>query len=287
MPGSVCGNPLWLEWVYQWLEQARERNSKGVTVYKKAHDSLKVCPLTFQHPSELVVLKGFGPTLCARLTKKLQDYCDMEGLPMPEKFKKKRKTLSLSDEELDEDDEKHDEPALKKTRRAKPYVPALGSGAYAIVMALATLGEEHLGVSKEEVIALAQHHTQSSFSVPSQANKFYTAWNSMKTLEDKDIVNARGRPKRYRLLDEGWEVAKRMQKAHGFELGANSVIKDTSGITVIPNASAATSAAYNPNTDALPSTKLDLPEIPQGVAVTSETALPPFTPVTLPLGSLL
>jgi crossover junction endonuclease MUS81 len=28
-----CANPLLLGWIKEWLDQARERNSKGVTVY--------------------------------------------------------------------------------------------------------------------------------------------------------------------------------------------------------------------------------------------------------------
>ena len=28
-----CPNPLLLGWIKEWLDQARERNSKGVTVY--------------------------------------------------------------------------------------------------------------------------------------------------------------------------------------------------------------------------------------------------------------
>lgn len=29
---NSCANPLLLEWIKEWLDQARERNSKGVTV---------------------------------------------------------------------------------------------------------------------------------------------------------------------------------------------------------------------------------------------------------------
>jgi crossover junction endonuclease MUS81 len=28
-----CANPLLLEWLKEWMEEARERNSKGYTVY--------------------------------------------------------------------------------------------------------------------------------------------------------------------------------------------------------------------------------------------------------------
>ena len=281
MPAAICGNPLWLGWVYEWLQSARERNSKGATVYKKAHDSLKFCPIAYNHPSELVVLKGFGPTLCSRLTKKLQEHCDAEGIPMPEKYKKRRSTLASLGESDNEEGEGEDEPKPKKARKSKPYVPTLGSGAYAIVMALATLGEDHLGVGKEEVIALAQPHTESSFTAPSQANKFYTAWNSMKILEEKDIVHARGRPKRYRLLDEGWEVAKRMQKAHGFTLDVQTSRKTISNAT----GTAGEIGEYDLDQNALSVAQLNVPDIPQGEAITSETALPLFIPVVIPPGS--
>lgn len=30
---DTCANPLLLGWIKEWLDQARERNSKGVTVY--------------------------------------------------------------------------------------------------------------------------------------------------------------------------------------------------------------------------------------------------------------
>lgn len=45
---------------------------------------MKACPLVFQHPSEAQQLNGLGPKLCDRLTDKLRDYCDANGLPMPE-----------------------------------------------------------------------------------------------------------------------------------------------------------------------------------------------------------
>jgi hypothetical protein len=35
-----CPNPLLLGWIKGWLDQARERNSKGVTVYIAADSPL-------------------------------------------------------------------------------------------------------------------------------------------------------------------------------------------------------------------------------------------------------
>jgi crossover junction endonuclease MUS81 len=105
----------------------------------------------------------------------------------------------------------------KKTRKPKPYVPSLRSGPYAIILALATLDEEaSSGLTKAQTIELAQPHCDSSFSAPSDPSKYYTAWNSMKTLVEKDLVYEKGRPlRKYALTDEGWEVAKRIQGTIG------------------------------------------------------------------------
>lgn len=45
---------------------------------------MKACPLVFNHPSEAQQLNGLGPKLCERLTEKLKQYCEENGLPMPE-----------------------------------------------------------------------------------------------------------------------------------------------------------------------------------------------------------
>lgn len=42
MAGDSCANPLLLEWIKEWLDEARERNSKGVNVYvlcDSSHDA--------------------------------------------------------------------------------------------------------------------------------------------------------------------------------------------------------------------------------------------------------
>lgn len=102
---------------------------------------------------------------------------------------------------------------MKKPRKPRPYVPALRSGAYALLIALATLDENSSqGLTKAELIELAQPYCDSSFTAPSDPTKFYTAWNSMKTLIQKDLVYEHGRPvRRYALTEEGWEVAKKIK----------------------------------------------------------------------------
>ncbi|BCR84797.1 crossover junction endonuclease MUS81 [Aspergillus chevalieri] len=206
MSEETCANPLLLGWIKEWLDQARERNSKGFTVYKKAYESMKACPLVFQHPSEAQQLNGLGPKLCDRLTDKLKEYCAQNGLPEPEPPHKKSKRPS--GEGLPED-----QPA-KKLRKKKAYVPALRSGPYALLLGLGTLNENaSQSMTKAQLIEAAQPYCDSSFTVPPDPTKFYTAWNSMKTLVQKDLVYEHGRPlRKYALTEEGWEVAKRVQK---------------------------------------------------------------------------
>lgn len=179
--------------------------------YKKAYQSMKACPIPFSHPCEAQILTGLGPKLCDRLADKLQEYCKENGLPMPEKKRVKEKRVGETTGETE------DARPEKKARKAQLYVPKLRSGAYAIVMALATLDEEgNQGLSKNDLIEIAQPHCTSSFTAPSDPTKFFTAWNSMKTLESKELVCTKGHPtKRYYLSDEGWEVAKRMQEVNG------------------------------------------------------------------------
>ncbi|KAF7719741.1 Uncharacterized protein PECH_005698 [Penicillium ucsense] len=203
---AECANPLLLGWIKEWLDQARERNSKGVTVYKKAYESMKACPLTFEHPSQAQQLNGLGPKLCERLTEKLKAHCQENGLPMPQ-VPGQGASKRTSDTGVAE------QPA-KKPRKARPYVPPLRSGPYAILLGLATQDENaSQGLTKAQLIEVAQPYCDSSFTAPPDPSKYFTAWSSMRTLIQKDLVYEHGRPvRKYALSEEGWEVAKRIQK---------------------------------------------------------------------------
>ncbi|KAI1416066.1 crossover junction endonuclease MUS81 [Hypoxylon sp. FL1857] len=208
-PEEPCANPLLLQWVQEWVDQARDRNSKGLTTYRKAYIALKACPVTFQHPSQLQQLKGFGPKLCDRLTEKLEKHCRENGLPTP---KRPRKSTASGPANQDDEQDGQERPP-KRQRKAKPYVPTLRSGPYAIIMGLATLEEgSRTGITKPQLIEVAQPHCDASFTAPPDPTSFYTAWSSMKTLLEKDLVYEKGRPtRRYFLTEEGWEVARRIQ----------------------------------------------------------------------------
>ncbi|KAL8714957.1 MAG: hypothetical protein Q9225_006486, partial [Loekoesia sp. 1 TL-2023] len=201
-----CANPLWLDWMREWLEDARMKSLKSATTLKKACDSLKSCPLPMTHPSEAQALNGFGPKTCERLEKRLREHCKENGLPMPKRKSRKRTSGDLDETPLDMT------PAKKPRKSAKPYVPQLRSGPYAILLALGSIGESDM-VSKQQLIELAQPHCDASFLAPRDTTSFHTAWSSMKTLLNKDLVKeTRGPQRRYSLTDDGWDVAEKMKR---------------------------------------------------------------------------
>ena len=293
MAQNTCANPLLLEWVKEWWEAARERNSKGVTTYKHAYDSLKACPIAFEHPSSLQQLKGFGPKLCERLTEQLRKHCEENGLPMPSyPGTKKRASKSKPGENDGEEEPAH--PA-KKARKVKPYVPAYRSGAYALVLALSN-EEDQGGLSKAELIEKAQPHCDSSFSAPTDPTKFYTAWNSMKTLEQKEFVYERGRPlKRYYLTDEGWEVANRIRETLDSKAGTGSATAGPSGSNRTPALPAANTrpvvaspVVLDDEDDIIPpqKSKTEFADVvADGTVVPEDSDLPSFVPIRLAPGS--
>ena len=102
----------------------------------------------------------------------------------------------------------------KQQRKGKLYIPTKRSGPYAILLVLSTLSETTTsGYTKVQLIELAQPYCDSSFTAPSDPTKFYTAWDSVKTLQSKDLICDFGRPtKKYMLTKEGWDVAKSIRK---------------------------------------------------------------------------
>jgi len=214
---AECANPLLLQWVGELLDKARERNTKGFHAYKKAYDAIKANPLTFDHPSESKMLAGVGDKLSKYLTEKMEAYCEENGLPKPtiQRKGKKRTQITAADGEG-----QSQSPSPSKKRKHKSYVPKLRSGGYGIILALATLPKDSQGYTKEQTIELAQKYSDSSYTVPVQSQKFYTAWKSVDTLITHELVWKKGsRPHRFSLSEEGRKLAKSFQKALSPGLG--------------------------------------------------------------------
>ncbi|KHJ32987.1 putative crossover junction endonuclease mus81 [Erysiphe necator] len=285
MPESA--NPLLLKWVGEWLEEARMCNSKGLQTYKKAYDSLRANPISFSHPSEAKQLTGFGDKLCARLTAKMEAYCRKNNLPLPEQktdnSRRKRNVNTCSETSEDE----IDNSPPKKARKAKIYVPKYRSGAYGLILALATLCESPPAyVTKQESILLAQPHCDSSYTFPSEPGKTYTAWSSMKTLVDKQLVHERkGGTRKYALTDSGW-ICARSIKNH-MDSAKNPEINQDSGLSkdLDSNCGLENGIQLESSMDISSQSNQVSDIIPHGKEINSVSDLPTFTPIVLEPGS--
>ncbi|PKY54845.1 hypothetical protein RhiirA4_502602 [Rhizophagus irregularis] len=208
-----CGNPLYLKWLEEWMQEAKAiNNNKSYYVYKKAHDSVEKYPIPFQHPAETVILNGIGPTLIQKLERKLKQYCEENRLPMP----LRPETIRTLSQNIDQNQEfkstEHESKKQKKATIPKTYVPQYRSGSYAIMLALykSCEFESTPSMTKTELIKEAQQYCDASFDMPSAHQKYYTAWSCMKTLLDKDYVYKNGYPVRFSLTESGLKIAKQM-----------------------------------------------------------------------------
>lgn len=70
-------NPLFEKWISEWLKEATEKGLEVRHGYQRALSSLRKCPLPFKSGKECLILKFFGPKLCARLDKQLEQHNKM------------------------------------------------------------------------------------------------------------------------------------------------------------------------------------------------------------------
>lgn len=63
-------------------------------------------------------------------------------------------------------------------------------------------------MTRKQLIDVAQKYCDSSFTAPSDVRGYFTAWHGIECLTKKDLVWARGKPKKYSLSDAGEEVAR-------------------------------------------------------------------------------
>jgi len=148
-----------------------------------------------------------GEGICKKLEDKLRVYCAAEGLPMPSK---PGQSSIQQDQQITTTGMPSTTAVVAGTKKraatARTYIPKYRSGGWAILRALETFPPDS-SQTKADIIRVAHQYCDSSFDTPMD-NKFYTAWNSMKTLLEKGYVYKSGNPPKFCLTEEGAEVAK-------------------------------------------------------------------------------
>ncbi|KAF7655445.1 hypothetical protein LDENG_00055920 [Lucifuga dentata] len=76
-------NPLFLRWLTELRDEARERGLKIQYTYQKAINSLNKYPLPLKNAKEAKILQNFGDGICKILDEKLQQYYRENGSNAP------------------------------------------------------------------------------------------------------------------------------------------------------------------------------------------------------------
>ncbi|RLV89396.1 Crossover junction endonuclease MUS81 [Spathaspora sp. JA1] len=207
----------------QWLEEeaitATKKGSKLALLYNRALDQVRRYPDEITTLKTLKSIKYVGEKTATTLKRKLVKYCETEGEEISNTF--------------DPVQTESEQPAKRKrtTTSTKKYIPKYRSGGYAILLALYQHDKSDRGIAKDPLINHASKHCDRSFTSNPSTSEFYSAWNSVKTLMNHNLVDCSGRtPKLYFLTDEGRELAQKLK------------LTGNGGVASSPNTSMTTNA---------------------------------------------
>ncbi|XP_030609770.1 structure-specific endonuclease subunit MUS81 isoform X2 [Archocentrus centrarchus] len=216
-----CPNPLFLKWLTELRDEAKEKGLKIQYTYQKAINSLNKYPLPLKNAKEAKILQNFGDGICKILDEKLQRYYRENGADAPiHTLPKGAPPPGRSDNNIilapsrknDAGDQGKDGGGGGGRKKKREYVPQKRSGGYAVLLTLYRETQIPGGkgyMFKMELQAEAQHLCDKSFTVPDLGSK-YTAWSSVSTLIQKNLLIKTHNPARYSLTDEGLALAERL-----------------------------------------------------------------------------
>lgn len=169
--------------------------------YKKAYNSLSSWPGELRSAQDAKAVPYIGKGMVTRFEAKLQE----NGL------------MPVSSSQVTAEAAKS---KSKPEKKQKQYIPTFRSGAHAILLALLEGGES---MSKSEIIKNGQVYCDSSFTIPesNRTQYSYTAWNSIKILIQKELVEKKGT--KYSLTEPGHQLAENISD----RTNASSVSRDS------------------------------------------------------------
>ncbi|XP_037760850.1 crossover junction endonuclease MUS81 isoform X3 [Chelonia mydas] len=226
-PVPACPNPLFVQWLTEWRDEAAEKGKKTQFVYQRALGSLRRYPLPLDSGREAAILQHFGDGICRRLDERLERHRAEQGADAPLEAMG-RASPSMGGQESDPPGTEHrslsnpsasqtllgdlEPPPTRKARPPRQYVPAPHSGAYAVLLALYkdSMSPRSRGfLTKPELQRAAQPLCDKSFTLGDPGNR-YTAWASVGTLIRKELVLKTNVPARYSLTPQGLVLAQRL-----------------------------------------------------------------------------
>uniref|UniRef100_A0A8C9WVV6 Crossover junction endonuclease MUS81 n=1 Tax=Sander lucioperca TaxID=283035 RepID=A0A8C9WVV6_SANLU len=214
-----CPNPLFLKWLTELRDEAKEKGLKIQYTYQKAISSLNKYPLPLQNAKEAKILQNFGDGICKILDQKLQRYLKENGKKRMDGCMDSclQDNNSLKNAAGDQGNDKGGRGGRGGggggRKKKREYVPQKRSGGYAVLLTLyrqSQIPGSKGYMFKMELQAEAQHLCDKSFTVPDLGSK-YTAWSSVSTLIQKNFVMKTHNPARYSLTEEGLALAERLE----------------------------------------------------------------------------
>jgi crossover junction endonuclease MUS81 len=202
--------PLFVDWLEEEIGKLSIRQHKFGMTLSRALDNLLEYEGPLSKPTDLKQVKYVGPKTIENFTKRLHKYCleygynyPNEPLPASSTSESKKRTNSSNANDGDEESTK------KKTKRT--YVPRKRSGGYAILLVLLEFDRDERGMSRDAISSNATPYCSSSFENNPGANQLHSAWNSVKTLINNELVRSQGRPVKYFLTEEGKTLAQNLK----------------------------------------------------------------------------
>ncbi|KAG9475290.1 hypothetical protein GDO78_003631 [Eleutherodactylus coqui] len=195
--------------------------------------------MPLQNGKEAKILQHFGDGICKMLDQRLERHYAEHGpnapihsLPSNHDTNRKQQRASTPpptsyDPELDLPGAPQEGPSPTKKntkgKKQREYVPQKRSGGYAVLLTLYKESKNPNSkgfMTKTELQREAQPLCDKSFTLTEPSNK-YTAWSSVSTLIQKELVIKTHCPARYSLTDKGLHLAQRLEAAEEVLEGRN------------------------------------------------------------------
>ncbi|ANZ77629.1 BA75_05126T0 [Komagataella pastoris] len=202
---------LFLKWLEEDCIVQIQLGSKRALQLTRAIENLKRTDEAINNVNKLKSVRYIGPKITEFLNKKLLKYCNDNGYRTPDWCKtaetttSSRKPTSHKVTKPSASTSVSGVPPGGRSKGKRKYVPAKNSSAYAILISLLVNDSAQTGVQKSTVIAVASKYCERSFTTNPATGQFYSAWNSIKTLINHELVveSTTKRPALYYLTDEG------------------------------------------------------------------------------------
>lgn len=197
---------MFVDWLEEEIKTLSLRQHKIGMTYTKALENLKAHEGKLATPSDLKKVRFVGPKLIDNMSKRLHMYCLENGYTYPTET---INTLEENTTNKRKNTNTNNEPKKKST---KTYIPRKNSGAYAILLVLLEFDPEDRGMIRDSIAVNARPYCSTSFENNPSANQLHSAWNSIKTLINHELVRAQGRPMKYYLTEEGKALAENLKQ---------------------------------------------------------------------------